>query len=105
MSQVIKATEENFDQEIANGVTLVDFYADWCGPCKMIAPVLDEIAAEMSGIAKVLKVNVDEAQELAQRYGVMSIPNLIVFKDGQNVQQAVGFQPKEALVNMIDSNK
>jgi len=105
MSQVIKANTENFDAEIASGVALVDFYADWCGPCKMIAPVLDEIATEMNGIAKVLKVNVDEAQELAQRYGVMSIPNLIVFKDGQNVQQAVGFQPKEALVSMINDNK
>ncbi|MCL1948829.1 MAG: thioredoxin [Turicibacter sp.] len=105
MSQVIKANEENFDQEISSGVTLVDFYADWCGPCKMISPVLDEIATEMHGIAKVVKVNVDEAQEIAQRYGVMSIPNLIVFKDGQNVQQAVGFQPKEALVSMINSNK
>lgn len=105
MAQVIKANTENFDEVIASGVTLVDFYADWCGPCKMIAPVLDEIATEMNGIANVVKVNIDEAQELAQRYGVMSIPNLIVFKDGQNVQQAVGFQPKEALVNMINSNK
>lgn len=105
MSQVIHATEENFKNEVEAGVTLVDFYADWCGPCKMIAPVLEELATEMSGAAKVVKVNVDNAKALASEYGVMSIPALFVFKDGQVVQQSVGFQPKEALAAMVERHK
>lgn len=105
MSTVIQATEETFKKEIENGLTLVDFYADWCGPCKMIAPVLEELAQEMSGVAKIVKVNVDQAASIAAEYSVMSIPTLILFKDGQNTQQVVGFQPKEALASLIETNK
>lgn len=101
---VIYATEETFAQEISSGLVLVDFYADWCGPCKMIAPVLEEVADEVDGKAKVVKVNVDDNQTTAARFGVMSIPTLIVFKDGQQVDKVVGFNPKEALVQLIEKH-
>lgn len=102
---VIYATEETFAQEISSGLVLVDFYADWCGPCKMIAPVLDELATELEGTVKIVKVNVDNCQSVAADYKVMSIPTLILFKDGQAVQQTVGFQPKASLLSLIQSNK
>ena len=102
---VIHATEQTFAQEIANGLVLVDFYADWCGPCKMIAPVLDELATELEGTAKIVKVNVDNCSAISSQYQVMSIPKLILFKDGQIVQQTVGFQPKASLLSLIQSNK
>lgn len=79
---------------------IVDFYADWCGPCKMIAPVMEEIAKENLGL-KVCKVNVDEEGDLAMQYGVMSIPTIIVFKNGQIVNQQVGFRNKEAILEMV----
>ena len=101
----IHATEQTFAQEIANGLVLVDFYADWCGPCKMIAPVLDELATELEGTAKIVKVNVDNCPAISSQYQVMSIPTLILFKDGQIVQQTVGFQPKASLLSLIQSNK
>ncbi|MBQ8993239.1 MAG: thioredoxin [Turicibacter sp.] len=102
---VIHATEQTFAQEIANGLVLVDFYADWCGPCKMIAPVLDELATELEGTAKIVKVNVENCPAISSQYQVMSIPTLILFKDGQIVQQTVGFQPKASLLSLIQSNK
>lgn len=80
---------------------LVDFYADWCGPCKMIAPVLEELANEYDGKAVVAKVNVDEEHELAQRFGVMSIPTLLIFKNGQPVDKQIGFASKSALATLI----
>ena len=101
---VIYATEETFAQEISSGLVLVDFYADWCGPCKMIAPVLDELATELEGTVKIVKVNVDNCQSVAAEYKVMSIPTLILFKDGQAVQQTVGFQPKASII-IINSIK
>ena len=105
MSNIIHATEESFKKEIESGLTLVDFYADWCGPCKMIAPVLEELASEISEAAKIVKVNVDELSSIAAEYKVMSIPTLILFKDGEIAQQTVGFQPKEALASLIEANK
>lgn len=102
---VIHATEENFAQEIANGLVLVDFYADWCGPCKMIAPVLEELATELQGTAKIVKVNVDHCPGVSSQFKVMSIPTLILFKEGQVVTQTVGFQPKAALLSLIESHK
>ena len=105
MSSVIHATEDSFKKEIESGLTLVDFYADWCGPCKMIAPVLEELATEVSEAAKIVKVNVDELSSIAAEYKVMSIPTLILFKDGEVAQQTVGFQPKEALASLIEANK
>ncbi|MGL5978291.1 MAG: thioredoxin [Erysipelotrichaceae bacterium] len=95
--------KSEFDTVIATGVVLVDFYADWCGPCKMIAPVLEELQGEFEGRATIVKVNVDNDGEIAQRFGVMSIPTLILFKDGQLVKQVVGFQPKPQLAALISS--
>ncbi len=91
--------EMNFDSEIieSDKTCLVDFYATWCGPCKMMAPVVDEIAAENPDI-KVAKIDVDEADEIAARYGIMSIPTLMVFKNGEAVNTLVGVQPKENIL-------
>lgn len=100
MSEV-KLTKNNFEEEVlkSEGLVLVDFWAGWCGPCKMLAPVLEEIAEENKDI-KVGKVNVDEEMELAQRFNIMSIPNLILFKDGKPVNQQVGFRGKEEIEKM-----
>lgn len=95
-------TDQNFAEKTAEGLVLIDFWAPWCGPCKMIAPVLDEIDAEMGDKVKILKLNVDENQETAGKFGVMSIPTLLLMKDGNIVDQVIGFQPKEALVNVIN---
>ncbi len=99
---VIKFTSQNFETEALNSTkpVLIDFYADWCGPCKMVSPLVDELAEE-SDAYKVGKVNVDEYPELAARYGVMSIPTLIVLKDGKVAQQAVGARGKDAIRKMI----
>ncbi|HOP65866.1 MAG TPA: thioredoxin [Bacilli bacterium] len=86
-----------FEETIGNEYTLVDFYADWCGPCKMLAPILEELKEEI----KIVKVNVDENQEIAMRYGVMSIPTLIFFKDGKVIHQMIGFSTKEDLLAVI----
>ena len=94
---------KEFDEIKDTGIVLVDFYADWCGPCKMITPVLEELSEEYKGKINIVKVNVDNDGEVASRYGVMSIPNLILLKDGQLVKQVVGFQPKPALVTLINS--
>lgn len=89
---VIELTEANFDQEIANSSTpiLVDFWATWCGPCKMIAPILDEIATEKAGSVKVGKVDVDQNQAISARYGIRAIPTLLIFKNGEVREQIVG---------------
>ncbi|MDI9519320.1 MAG: thioredoxin [Bacillota bacterium] len=101
---VIKSVQEYEKVLAENKSVLVDFYADWCGPCKMIAPVLEEVAKEVPDV-KIAKVNVDSLGELAQRYGVMSIPTLIAFKDGKAVNQAVGFLPKPNLIKLAESAK
>ena len=96
-------TSETFEQAIAgNAPVLVDFWAPWCGPCRMIAPVIEEIAAEFEGRAVVGKVDVDEEPGLAQRFGVMSIPTLIVLKDGKVAEQAVGARGKADVAAMIN---
>jgi len=87
-----------------NGVVLVDFYADWCGPCKMLGPVLEDLSKEYEGKATIVKVNVDDEGELASQFGVMSIPNLFLLKDGEIVKNVVGYQPKAALKKLIDAN-
>ena len=99
---VIKITKENFDTEIKQSTVpvLLDFWAPWCGPCRMVGPVIDEIAEENSGI-KVGKINVDEESELAGAFGVMSIPTLVVVKNGQIVQRSVGAKPKDAILDML----
>ena len=93
---------EEFNQVVAQGAVLLDLYADWCGPCKMIAPMLDELSAKYEGQVTFVKVNVDNDPEVAQRFGVVSIPTLITFKDGQKVKQVVGFQPKPMLEKLIE---
>ena len=94
---VQKLNQNNFNNAIANGTALVDFYADWCGPCRMVSPIVDEIAEERMDIT-VGKVNVDDENALAMKYGVMSIPTLIVFKDGQEKTRIVGARPKAAIL-------
>ena len=101
--QITNLTAETFDEIVgqADGPVLVDFWAEWCGPCKMIAPILDEIAGEYSESLSIAKVNVDEAGELAQRYQVMSIPTLLVFKDGEVAKRMVGAAGKAKLLEDI----
>jgi thioredoxin 1 len=93
-------TDATFDEVIGSSdeAVIVDFWAEWCGPCKMIAPILDEIATEQAGKVKVVKLNVDENQETARRFDVMSIPTLIVFKDGQPAKKMIGAKGKGALL-------
>lgn len=95
-----KITSETFDEIIKEGITFVDFYADWCGPCKMMAPIIEEVESEMNDV-KFVKVNVDEENDLAMRFHVMSIPMLALFKDGKLVQDTLGYNPKEALIAFI----
>lgn len=95
--------KEEFESIKNDGVVLVDFYAEWCGPCKMIAPVLEELSNEYEGNVNIVKVNVDNESALAQEYGVMSIPNLVLLKNGQVVKQVVGFQPKPALKELLNT--
>ena len=101
---LLDLTNTDIDATVANGVTLVDFWAPWCGPCKMQTPILEQqVAPAMAGRAKIAKVNVDDAKELAVRFGVKSIPALFLFKDGQVVQQFVGLQRGDALVKALDA--
>lgn len=94
-------SDATFENESQTGTVLVDFWAPWCGPCKMIAPILDELSAELGDTAKIVKINVDDNPESAAKYNVMSIPTLLVFKDGQVVDQLVGLQSKEKLKAVI----
>ena len=99
---VLVITKENFEAEVINSdkPVLLDFYADWCGPCRMVGPIISEISEERSDI-KVGKINVDEQSELAAKFGVMSIPMLAVIKDGKTVNTAVGARPKEQILDLI----
>ena len=99
---VIKVTDQNFEQEVLNSdmPVLVDFYADWCGPCKMLSPVVEEVAEENSNI-KVVKVNVDESQKTAVKYQIMSIPTLVVIRNGNEVTRSVGIISKSEILNMV----
>ena len=100
----LKITAANFENEVLHSdkPVLLDFYADWCGPCKMLAPVLHEIAEENAGALKVGKINVDEQMELAMRFQVSSIPMLAVFKDGKAINKLVGYRPKSEIAAMVE---
>lgn len=102
MSEII-LNDGNFKSEVLDdkGTVIVDFYADWCGPCKMMAPIFEEAAEEAGDRAKFGKLNVDEARETAMKYGVMSIPTIVVFRDGQVLRQVAGVQDKGSLLEMI----
>ncbi len=97
-------SDANFDEELKKATVpvLVDFYADWCGPCKLISPIVDQLAAEMEGKIIVGSLDVDNNQQTAAKYGVMSIPTLIIFKNDQEAKRIVGYQPKENLVKAIN---
>lgn len=97
---LIHLTNEAFDKATASGLAMVDFWATWCGPCRMLSPIVDEVAEERTDV-KVGKVNVDEQPELASQFGVMSIPTLLVFRDGKLVNQAVGARPKAAVLALL----
>lgn len=99
---VIKITKDNFSKlQSGDKPLLLDFYADWCGPCKMMAPTLDEIADEQSDVLKVCKINVDDAPDVARAYRVMSIPNMVLFKDGKAVNRFVGVTDKSDIVEAV----
>ena len=99
------ATNTNFDELLQEEkLVIVDFWATWCGPCRMLSPLLDEVEEEMADKVEVVKVNVDDADEIAMRYRIMSIPTLLFFKNGQMVDRSVGAMPKSALVDKINAN-
>lgn len=99
---IVNATDQSFKTEVEGGTVLVDFWAPWCGPCKMIAPVLEELDQEVGDKLKIVKVNVDDNPETASQFGVMSIPTLMVMKGSEVVDKFVGFQPKDALLEKVN---
>jgi thioredoxin 1 len=103
MGKYIELNSSNFDDTVKEGVTLVDFWAPWCGPCRMIAPVIEELAEEYEGKATIAKVNTDEEQDLAIKFGIRSIPSILFFKDGQVVDQMVGAASKQAFAEKLDA--
>jgi len=104
--QIVYTSDSNFENDVLKSdlPVLVDYWAEWCGPCKMIAPILDEIAADYQGKLKIAKVNVDENQQITQKYGIRSIPTLILFKDGNVQAQKVGAMSKSQLAAFVETN-
>lgn len=104
MANLLYLSDANFAREVLQSAqpTLVDFYADWCGPCRAIAPIVEEIAHELAGRLKVAKLDVDQNQELALQYGVQSIPTLILFKNGKEVERLIGYMSKSKLLSKIE---
>jgi thioredoxin 1 len=102
MAKIVNASE--FDQEIKDGVVVVDFFATWCGPCKMLAPVFEEVGEELADKAKFIKVNVDESPDIASRYQVMTIPSILVLKEGAQKEFSVGFVPKAQLNSLVEKH-
>lgn len=103
MGKYIELNASNFDEVVKSGVSLVDFWAPWCGPCRMVAPVIEELATDFEGKANICKVNTDEEQELAVRYGIRSIPTILFFRDGEIVDQMIGASSKQAFKEKLDS--
>ena len=101
---VAEINDANFDTEVSQGIVLVDCWAEWCGPCRMVAPVLDELSTEMSDIS-IRKLNVDENQSTAQKLGIQSIPTLLLYKDGKLVDKMIGALPKPQIKKFIESHK
>ena len=95
--------ESNFEEKIASGVVLVDFFATWCGPCRMLGPVIEELGAESDGSYAVYKVDIDECEDVAMDFGIMSVPTVIIFKDGAEAERMIGVQPKTAYLDAIKS--
>lgn len=91
--------------EKSEDLVLVDFYAEWCGPCKMMSPILDQISEEVKDFAKVYKVDIDESQNLAVKYSIMAVPTMKIFKNGEIVDEIVGFQPKDGIINKLEAHK
>jgi thioredoxin 1 len=102
MGKYVELTNDNFDATVGEGVSLVDFWAPWCGPCRMIAPVIDELAEDFDGKASICKVNTDEQQELAMKFGVRSIPTILVMKDGEVVETMIGASSKQAFADKLN---
>lgn len=103
MGKYVELTPANFEEVTKEGVSMVDFWAPWCGPCRMIAPVIDELAGDFEGKANICKVNTDEEQDLAVKYGIRSIPTIIFMKNGEVVDQLIGATSKQALTDKINS--
>ncbi len=103
MSKYIDLTQENFEETTNSGISLVDFWAPWCGPCRMLAPVIEQLAEEFDGKAKICKVNSDEEQDLSVKYGIRSIPTMLFMRDGEVVDQLIGAQSKQAIADKINS--
>ena len=104
--EVVRLTSENFEQEVTRfpGTVLIDFWAPWCGPCRMVAPIVEELAKEYQGKVKVAKLNTDEAPDIAGRYGIRSIPTMMFFKNGTQVAQLVGAYPKSKIVEKLSAS-
>lgn len=100
-ANILYLDDSSFKNTISAGVTLVDFYADWCGPCRMIAPIIEELSDEFAGKAKIAKLDIEKAQEVTAEFQVTSIPTIILFKDGKEIKRIVGLRDKETLKNLI----
>lgn len=102
--EVLKVSEKDFESEVLNseGKVIVDFYADWCGPCKMMAPIMEKVSEELLGKAKVVKMNIDENMDIAEKYEIMSIPTLMIFEKGQPIKTFVGLTDKQEIINAVN---
>ena len=106
MGELVHLDDSNFEQEVIQSSlpVLVDFFAEWCPPCKRLGPIIEELAGEMAGTTKICKLNVQDNSDLATQFGVMNIPTMILFKNGEEVWRAVGFQAKKAIIKNVDAN-
>jgi thioredoxin 1 len=100
---IIELSDNNFKDQISNGITLVDFHASWCGPCRMIAPIVEQLAGMVKGKAKIAKVDIDQAQDVTNTLQITSVPTLILFKDGKEVKRVVGVKDLDYLLNLVQS--